>query len=163
VKRYGKYRRKESWIVKMIWKIWKKSRLESEMIISLFNWLFFHIFYIFSLFNSFFFHTFQILSLFNCPFFLMWKYGRKVSWIVKWYWKYGRKVSWIAKRYGKCGRKVSWIVNKGNNKITELRTILHYSTCLSSIFSLSFHHFLLYFPNLITIQLGFLPYFSYYF
>jgi hypothetical protein len=32
VKRYGKYIRKESWIVKMIWKIWKKSRLESEMI-----------------------------------------------------------------------------------------------------------------------------------
>jgi hypothetical protein len=28
------------------------------------------------------------------------------------------------KRYGNYGRKVSWIVNKGNNKITELRTIL---------------------------------------
>jgi hypothetical protein len=32
----------------------------------------------------------------------------------------------------------------------------HYSTCLSSMFSISFHNFLLYFPNLITIQLGFL-------
>jgi hypothetical protein len=28
------------------------------------------------------------------------------------------------KTYGQYGRKVSWIVNKGNNKITELRTIL---------------------------------------
>jgi hypothetical protein len=27
----------------------------------------------------------------------------------------------------------------------------HFSTCLSSIFSISFHNFLLYFPNLITI------------
>jgi hypothetical protein len=32
----------------------------------------------------------------------------------------------------------------------------HYSTCLSSIFSISFHNFLLYFPNLFTIQLTFL-------
>jgi hypothetical protein len=32
VKRYGKYRRKESWIVNKIWKIRKKSRLDSEMI-----------------------------------------------------------------------------------------------------------------------------------
>jgi hypothetical protein len=34
---------------------------------------------------------------------------------------------------------------------------------VSSIFSLSFHNFLLYFPNLIAIQLGFVPYFSYHF
>jgi hypothetical protein len=27
------------------------------------------------------------------------------------------------KRHGKCGRKVNSIVNKGNNKITELRMI----------------------------------------
>ena len=39
----------------------------------------------------------------------------------------------------------------------------HSSTWVSSIFSLSFHNFLLYFPNLITIQLGFVPYFSYHF
>jgi hypothetical protein len=32
VKRYGKYRRKESWIMKKIWKIRTKSRLNSEMI-----------------------------------------------------------------------------------------------------------------------------------
>ena len=37
----------------------------------------------------------------------------------------------------------------------------HSSTWVSSIFSLSFQNFLLYFPNLITIQLGFVPYFSY--
>ena len=36
----------------------------------------------------------------------------------------------------------------------------HSSTWVSSIFSLSFHNFLLYFPNLITIQLGFVPYFN---
>jgi hypothetical protein len=35
----------------------------------------------------------------------------------------------------------------------------HYSTYFSSIFSISFHNFLLYFPNLFTIRLGFLPYF----
>jgi hypothetical protein len=32
----------------------------------------------------------------------------------------------------------------------------HYSTCLSSIFSISFHYFLLYFPYLFTIRLAFL-------
>jgi hypothetical protein len=32
VKRYGKYRRKESWKAKNIWKIRKKSRLNNEMI-----------------------------------------------------------------------------------------------------------------------------------
>jgi hypothetical protein len=32
VKRYGKYGRKSSWIVKKILKIWKKPRLNSEMI-----------------------------------------------------------------------------------------------------------------------------------
>jgi hypothetical protein len=37
----------------------------------------------------------------------------------------------------------------------------HYSTCLSSIFSISFHNFLLYCPNLLTIRLAFLQYFSY--
>jgi hypothetical protein len=35
----------------------------------------------------------------------------------------------------------------------------HSSTCLSSIFSISFHNFLLYFPTFFNIQLGFLPYF----
>ena len=39
----------------------------------------------------------------------------------------------------------------------------HYSTYFSSIFSLSFHNFLLYFPNHFTIQLIFLPYFLYHF
>jgi hypothetical protein len=39
----------------------------------------------------------------------------------------------------------------------------HISSCLSSIFSISFHNFPLYFPNRFTIQLGFLPYFSYLF
>ena len=53
-----------------------------------------------------------------------WKCGRKVGWIVKWYGKYGRKVIWNVKWYGKYGRKPSGMVNKGNNKITELRTIL---------------------------------------
>ena len=38
------------------------------------------------------------------------QYGRKASWIVKRYEKYGRKVSWIVKGYGNHGRKVSWIV-----------------------------------------------------
>jgi hypothetical protein len=59
------------------------------------------------------------------------KYGRKINWIEKWFGKYRRKVIRIVKRYGKYGRKVGWIVkygkygrNKGNNKITELRTIL---------------------------------------
>jgi hypothetical protein len=33
----------------------------------------------------------------------------------------------------------------------------HYSTCLSSIFSMSFHNFFLYFPILITIPLAFFP------
>jgi hypothetical protein len=36
----------------------------------------------------------------------------------------------------------------------------HYSTYFSSIFSLSFHNFLLYFLNHFTIQLIFLPYFQ---
>jgi hypothetical protein len=37
----------------------------------------------------------------------------------------------------------------------------HYSTCLSSIFSISFHNFLPYFPFHFTFQLAFLPYFPY--
>jgi hypothetical protein len=32
----------------------------------------------------------------------------------------------------------------------------HYSTYFSTIFSISFHNFLLYFPNLFTFQLTFL-------
>jgi hypothetical protein len=39
---------------------------------------------------------------------------------VKRYGKYGRKISWIVKWSEKFERKV----NKGNNKITELRAIL---------------------------------------
>jgi hypothetical protein len=39
----------------------------------------------------------------------------------------------------------------------------HYAICLSSIFSISFHNFLLYFPNLFTFRLTCLPYFSYLF
>jgi hypothetical protein len=35
----------------------------------------------------------------------------------------------------------------------------HYSTYFSSIFFIFFHNFLLYFPNLFTIRLAFLPYF----
>ena len=42
-------------------------------------------------------------------------------------------------------------------------TRFHNSTWVSTIFSLSFYYFLLYFPNLFTIQLTFLPYFSYLF
>jgi hypothetical protein len=64
VKRCGKYRRKESWIMKKIWKIRKKSWLNSvSHIFSLFNLLFFHIFRIFSHFNLLFFHIFHIISL----------------------------------------------------------------------------------------------------
>jgi hypothetical protein len=33
----------------------------------------------------------------------------------------------------------------------------HYSTYHSSIFSISFHNFLLYFPNLFAIRFAFLP------
>ena len=36
----------------------------------------------------------------------------------------------------------------------------HYSTYFSSIFFISFHNFLLYFPNLFTIRLTYLPYFQ---
>jgi hypothetical protein len=42
-------------------------------------------------------------------------------------------------------------------------TRFHNSTWVSPIFSLSFYYFLLYFPNLFTIQLTFLPYFPYLF
>jgi hypothetical protein len=64
-----------------------------------------------------------------------------VSWIVKWYGKYGRKVSWKVKRYGQYGRKASWIVKiygKYRRKQDEklLSISYHYSTCLSSIFSI---------------------------
>ena len=38
-----------------------------------------------------------------------------------------------------------------------------YSTYVSSIFFISFHNFLLYFPNLFTIRLAFLPCFPNYF
>ena len=52
------------------------------------------------------------------------QHGRKVSRIVIRYGEYGWKASWMVKRYGNYGRIVSWIVNEGNNKITELWTIL---------------------------------------
>jgi hypothetical protein len=87
VKRYGNYGRKVSWNVKIL-KIWKKRKLKSEKILSLFNLPFFHIFHIVSLFNLLFFHIFHIFSLFNLLFFrivhkIYGNYGRKVSWIVK--------------------------------------------------------------------------------
>ena len=61
----------------MIWKIWKKSKLNGENIWNMWkksSWIV--------------------------------KYGNyeKISWIVKRYGKYGRKPSWIVKRYGKYGR-----------------------------------------------------------
>jgi hypothetical protein len=48
-----------------------------------------------------------------------------------------------------------WKISKSNSeKIWKIQKI---------IFCLSFHYFLLYFPNLLTIQLIFLPYFPYHF
>jgi hypothetical protein len=67
-----------------------------------------------------------------------WKIWKKSRLNSVWYEKYGRKVSWNVKWYGKYGSKVSWN---------------------ASIISKSFHNFLLYFPNLFTIQLAFLSYF----
>ena len=62
----------------------------------------------------------------------IWKKGKSNSEKI---WKIQKK---IVKRYEKYGRNVS---------------------CFSSICSLSFHNVLLYFPNLFTIWLAFLPYF----
>jgi hypothetical protein len=58
------------------------------------------------------------------------------------------------KRYGKYGGKASRIVKRYG---------YHYSTYFSSIFTISFQNFLLYFPYLFTIQLTFLPYLPYHF
>jgi hypothetical protein len=55
------------------------------------------------------------------------------------FWKYRRKVNWIS--------QFSSVFSKSD----------HYSTCLSSLISISSPYFLLYFPYLFTIQLGFLP------
>jgi hypothetical protein len=97
VKWYVKYRRKASWIVKR-WKIWKKSRLNSEMI-----W--------------------KIWKKGKLNGEMIWKLWKK---IVKWYGNYGRKVIWkvkrfkkiwkkIVKRFGKYRRKASWIVKRYEN------------------------------------------------
>jgi hypothetical protein len=58
--------------------------------------------------------------------------------------KYGKKVSWNVKWHGKFGKS-----EENSEKIWKY----------SSIFSLSFHYFLLYFPHHFTIQPTFLPYF----
>jgi hypothetical protein len=63
----------------------------------------------------------------------IWKIQKKV---VQWYGKYGKK---------------SWL------------NIFQIISLFSSIFSLSFHNLFLYFPNLFTIRLAFLPYFPYHF
>jgi hypothetical protein len=106
VKRYGKYGRKVSWIVKKM-EIWKKSKLNSEKKGKLnsekvhlsfhystyFSSIFPYLFTIQPSFLSYVPYLFTIQLTF-LPYF-PWKYGRKVSWTVK---KYGRNVSWIVKR-----------------------------------------------------------------
>ena len=76
MKWYGKYGRKVSGIVKKILKIRKKSRLNSEMIGTIWkkSWI-------------------------------VKRYGRKASRIVIRYGKYGRNASWIVKRYEKYLKK----------------------------------------------------------
>jgi hypothetical protein len=66
----------------MIWKIWKKSKLNSENILKIKK---------------------KVVKRIG-------KYRKKLSWIDKRQGKYGRKVSWKVKRYVKYGRNPSWIV-----------------------------------------------------
>jgi hypothetical protein len=71
---------------------------------------------------------------------------------VKRFGTYGRKISWLVKSFGKRGKKselnseMKWKIRKN-----IFSNIFHFSTCLSAIFSISFHNFLLYFPYLLTI------------
>jgi hypothetical protein len=87
------------------------------------------------------------------------KYGRKLSWILKIYEKYGRNPSWIMIRFGKYKRKL-WN-DMGNMEERQVESLFnlpffhifpiisqfsslfsksfHYSTYLSSTFSISFH------------------------
>jgi hypothetical protein len=120
-----------------IGKIWKKGKLNSEKIWKI-----------------------QKKSRLNSE--KIWKIQEK---IVKWYGKYGSNVKW----YGPIISQFSSVFSKSFHYSTYLSSIFsisfHISTCLSSIFSISFHissifsisfhNFLLYFSNLFTIQLIF--------
>jgi hypothetical protein len=53
--------------------------------------------------------------------------------------------------------------NVNLNKLHAVLIVLLKEKYFSSIFFISFHNFLLYFPNLFTIRLAFLPYFPYLF
>jgi hypothetical protein len=157
-----------------IWKIQKK-------IVKQFNLLFFHIFHIFSQFPSVFSKSFHystslssIISIYmNLGFsiyFISFHYSTCLSSIFftsvhnflsylkdlenteencEMIWKIWMKCEMIWK---------TWKKDKLNSEMiifSILSISYHYFTCLSSIFSISFHNFLLYFPNLFTIQLIF--------
>jgi hypothetical protein len=104
----------------MIWKIWKKSKLNSEKIWTIST----YIASVFSLSFHYFLQYFPNLFLIQLGFLpycsylftiqltFKTKHIMKISHInVNIYENYGRKVSWIVKRYGKYRRKASWNVN----------------------------------------------------
>ena len=78
MKRYGKYGRNPTWILKS-YGLWKKSKLNSEKL-----W--------------------KYRGKVSWKVKIYGNYGGKVSWIVKRYGNYGRKASWIVKWYWKYGR-----------------------------------------------------------
>jgi hypothetical protein len=79
---------------------------------------------------------------------------------VKWFIKYGTKVGWIVKWYGKLKWCITSCTRKASNVVFQtFYKSFHYSTWLSSIFSLSFHYST-YFSSIISMSFHYSTYFS---
>jgi hypothetical protein len=118
VNRYEKHGRNPSWIVKRFGKYRRK--LCIFQIFSLFTSIFSISFHNFLPYCPYLF-TIQLAFLRYFPYHFTIFFRKKPKLNSEKIWKIQKK---IVKRYEKYGRKVGWIVNKGKNKITELRTIL---------------------------------------
>jgi rRNA maturation protein Nop10 len=151
VKRFGKYRRKVSWIVKRYGNYGRKV-----------GWIiYFPVLFPQTFSNSMFelqryllsrFPYFPNLSLFNLLFFCIlnvgvWKSAGKSTGKMKCFIKsYTRKVDWIVKRFGKYRRFHNFHI------FSLFSSIFFISFHISSIFSIIFHNFLLYFPYHFTVE-----------
>jgi hypothetical protein len=149
-----------------IWKI-QKTIVKSHFS-SIFSKLFHYSNYLFSIFSKSFHYFLPYLPYhFTIPSWIVIRFGK----YSRKYWtdlenteenseKIGKIQTKIVNRYGKYGFHIFQIISLLKLFFFHIFQIF---SLFSFIFSISFHNFLLYFPNLFTIQLTFVPYFPYLF
>jgi hypothetical protein len=193
VKCYEKYGKKSRLNCEMIWKIWKKSKLNSGKIPYLFTIqlrflpyfssfhystchssilpISYHYSTCLSSIFSISFHNFLLYLLYLItiqlgflPYWKIWKKSNLKCEMIYEIWKKSKlkcdKI-WTIWKNGKLNSETIWKIWKKNLLFFRIVHTLSLFDLHSSIFFISFHNFLLYFPNLFTIQLTFLPHCPY--